>query len=111
MLGGGAVLDPTAFAFVTPFAADTSSVPSAAFDGGLDRAYFVSTDQPTGATSQVTSIEGFQLSTRNPLWIARFPFQNPATQLTRWGTNGLAFSEVTSGMGTLVLISGPLVSN
>ncbi len=106
----GAVFDPVAFALTTSFDVDTNPVASAAFDTGLNRAYFVTADQPSGSTSAVTTIEAFNLTTLNPLWLVRFPSQNPATDLTRWGSNGLAFAENTGGTNSLVLISGPIVT-
>jgi hypothetical protein len=107
----GMTFDPVAFAVSTPFSAQTSTNPSAAFDTSLERAYFITTDQAPGNNSTMTTnIESFNFSTRDALWILRFPSQNPATQLTRWGTNGLAFAETAGATDSLVLISGPLVT-
>ena len=91
------------------FSAQTSTGPSAAFDATLDRAYFVTTDQAPGSTSQTTNIAAFKLSTRGPLWLVRFPSQNPASNLTRWGSNGLAFTE-SGATDSLVLLSGAVIT-
>lgn len=106
----GATFDPVAFAPGNSFNAQTSTFPSASFDGSLDRAYFITTDQAPGSGAATTNIEAFRLSSRDALWILRFPAQNPATQLTRWGTNGLAFADNAGGTQSLVLVSGPLIT-
>jgi hypothetical protein len=106
----GVTVDPSTSAVSTPFTSDPSTVPSAAFDGGLNRAFFVNTDQPIGSTTSMTTIETYNLSGGQPLWLVRFPAQNPATQLTRWGSNGLAFFDNAGGTQSLMLISGPLIT-
>lgn len=109
IFGSGAIFDPSTFTLATPFPVDTSTAPSAAFDTTLNRAYFVSTDQPANATTLVSSIESFNLATQTPLWFARFPGQTSVSYLTRWGNDGLAFSS-NAGSGSLVLISGPFIA-
>lgn len=92
----GAMFDPSSFALSAPFPVDTSTVPSGAFDSTLNRAYWVSTDRPAGATTLVTGIERFTLSTETPVWLGRFANQHPAVDLRRGGRDGLAFS-INSG--------------
>ena len=110
MWDSGETFDPSSFTLSTPFNVDTSPTPSSSFDAALGRAYFVSTDQPSNGTSQVTSIEGFNLTTRAALWIARFSGQNPLAELTRWGSGGLAFDDNNGGTDSLVLISGSFIA-
>jgi hypothetical protein len=43
---------------------------SSAFDTPLDRAYFITSDEPSNASTPTLSIEGDQLSSRTPLWVA-----------------------------------------
>lgn len=105
----GAVFDPSSFTLATPFTVNNLPAGSAAFDVPLNRAYFVSADQPPNSTTTMTSIEGFDLATRSPLWFARFPDQSPVSDLTRWGNNGLAFALGSNG-GTLVMISGSFIA-
>jgi len=58
----------------------------------------------------MTTVEAYRLSSGQPLWLVRFPAQNPAMQLTRWGSNGLAFFDNAGGTQSLMLISGPLIT-
>jgi glyoxalase/bleomycin resistance protein/dioxygenase superfamily protein len=44
---------------------------------------------PGGPASSCQTIEGFNLTTLQPTWIARFP--SIKSRIIRWGTNGLAF--------------------
>ena len=82
-----------------PFAVDTT----------LSRLYAMTDDQPLGLTAGDITIEGFNLTTRLPTWIARFASPQSGSSLIRWGTNGLAFA--TGGTApTIALISGSIVS-
>jgi hypothetical protein len=105
---GGAVFDPVAyapsaaFAFYSSGSGGNTFATAATLDASLDRAYFVTDDQ-------ALTLQGFQLSTRKLLWLARFQSATLPFELLRWGNNGLAFS-VSSGPETLVLISGSLVT-
>jgi hypothetical protein len=105
----GETFDPVTFALANSFNAPTSSVPSAAFDAALDRAYFVTTEQAPGSTSQTSNIEAFNLSTREDLWLVRIPSQNPPAYLTRWSSDGLAFA-LGGASDSLVLLSGALIT-
>ena len=101
---GGATFNPTSY---EPGSAFATTASAGAFDATLDRAYFLSTDQPANATSPVITLQSYDLSTQKLLWLGRFPNQNPGSYLTRWGSNGLAFFEPGD---TLVLISGSIVT-
>ncbi len=82
---------------------------SFAVDTTLSRLYAMTDDQPLGLTTGDLTIEGFNLTTRSPTWIARFVSPQSGSSLIRWGTNGLAFA--TGGAApTIVLISGSIVS-
>jgi hypothetical protein len=111
----GTVFNTTQFAAAAPFVFHTS-VPlvdvfglAIAVDPGLDRAYFLTSDQPANAATPMITLEGRQLSTRAPLWLARFPIHSAPNQLIRWGSNGLAFAD-GDGSGSLILISGNIVT-
>jgi len=79
-------------------------------DTTLNRGYFLTNDSPQGVTGQLT-IEGFNLMTQQPTWIARFASpQILTTPLLRWGSNGLAFVTSSGGTSSLTLISGSIVS-
>lgn len=106
----GATFDPSTFSLSTSFPVSGAFTSGPAFDTTLNRAYFVSTDQPANETSQMTSIESFNLTTQTALWFARFPAQNPATYLTRWGSDGMAFADNSGGTSSLVIISGNFVA-
>jgi hypothetical protein len=111
----GATFDPTAFTLGTPFSL-FASTQNTTFTAGLavdvphNRAYFAISDQPANGTNHVFTIQGSSLSSRAPLWLARFPAQNLSWQFARWGTNGLAFVTDILGSENLVLISGPIVT-
>lgn len=111
---GGATFNTTSYepgnAF--PFYASSANNVTAsagAFDATLNRAYFLTSDQPANAMSGVTTLQSFGLSTQSVVWLARFPSQNAGSYLTRWGSNGLAFVE-SGATQTLVLISGSIVT-
>ncbi len=107
----GLTFDPTAFAVSTPFNAQNGTLSGATIDTSLNRAYFATTQQaPGNDTTMTANLESFNLSTQVPRWIARFPNQNGPGQLTRWGSNGLAFT-LTGSSDSLVLISGPLITH
>jgi hypothetical protein len=114
---GGAAFDPASYTPTTPFTGyastpNTTSFFAAAFDTTLDRAYFITSDEPANASTYTLAIEGDQLSSRKPLWVARFPSQGSYTApLIRWGANGLAFVTSSGGSQSLVLISGSLITH
>jgi hypothetical protein len=82
---------------------------SFAVDTALGRLYAITDDQPLGMTTGDLTIEGFNMTTRSPTWIARFASPQGGESLIRWGTNGLAFT--TGGVTpTITLISGSIVS-
>ncbi len=105
---GGATFNPNSYLPGNPFPFATTAS-AGAFDRTLDRAYFLTNDQPANATSHVITLQIFKLSTQQLISIARFPGQNAGGFLTRWGSNGLAFLEPGS-TDTLVLISGSIVT-
>jgi hypothetical protein len=110
---GGTVVNPATSVMLAPFTfyASTGNTPTGyamAANLRLDRAYFMTSDQPVNATSGFITIEAFQLSTQTRRWITRFPSQNFSGQLISWGSNGLAF--VTSTPEALVLVSGPAIA-
>jgi hypothetical protein len=109
--GSGMTFDPTTFALGNSFSPPTGAILNGSCDAPLDRAYFATTDQPPNSSTPTSAIEAFKLSTRAGLWILRLPSQNPPGQLTRWGSNGLAFSQITGGIESLHLISGPLMTH
>lgn len=104
---GGGFFDTTTNALSTPFSITTPS--KLTLDNLHNRAYFLTTEQPIYATSRVVTLHGFELSTRKPLWLARFPSQNFSRYLTRWGNDGLAFT-TSSATDSLILISGSIVT-
>lgn len=72
-------------------------------------ASFDATVATTAGSSDEGTIESFNLSTFNPIWIARLPI---GTQPVRWGSNGLAWLGPGATMGTqaLYLINGTFVA-
>jgi trimeric autotransporter adhesin len=81
-----------------------------AIDTTLNRGYFLTNDSPQGQIGQLT-LEGFNLMTQKPTWIARFASpQILPTPLLRWGSNGLAFVTSSGATSSLTLISGSIVS-
>jgi hypothetical protein len=105
----GATFNPASFtpgnAFAL-FASGTNTVTSdsVTFDTGLNRAYFFTTDAPAGSTSPGGTLQGSNLATQQPLWLARF--SSGGGNVIRWGSNGIAFGQESS----LVLISGSIVT-
>jgi hypothetical protein len=111
LFGSGDIFDPTGFAFDAPF---VPAVPEgfvgavAAFDTGLNRAYFAANippDQPQGAP---ILLQAFNLTTRGLLWTAQLQVTQTPAYLTRWGSDGLAFRATPTGSSPseLVLLSG-----
>jgi trimeric autotransporter adhesin len=113
----GYIFNPTTNSTQTPFAMQntnpigtTVTSFASAVDTALNRGYFLTNDSPQGVIGQLT-IEGFNLTTQQPTWIARFPSpQVMPFPLLRWGSNGLAFVTFTGGASYLTLISGGVVS-
>jgi len=112
--GTSGVFNPATNTTLPPYPLQSSSgnlVSSQSFavDTALGRFYAMTDDQPFGLTTGDLTIEGFNLTSRAPTWIARFASPQEGRSLIRWGTNGLAF--VTGGVTpSLVLISGSIVS-
>jgi hypothetical protein len=92
-------------------AGSASSAIRVTANASLDRAFFITNDQPLNGTGNYITIEGFTLASRKPLWLARFPSQNGSTLLTRFGSNGLVFATSGSPDSNLVLMSGPVVTH
>jgi hypothetical protein len=110
---GGSVYDPVNGALQhfplqnTNYASATRSANSFIVDTSLSRAYAVTNDTVyESATGQ--TIEGFNLTTLQPTWIARFP--SIKSRIVRWGTNGLAFFDGNPLSPSIVLISGTVVA-
>jgi hypothetical protein len=83
---------------------------SFAIDASLNRAYFMTSDTPLGTTSDMT-LEGFNLTTRAPTWLARFPSSNPlGGRMIRWGSDGIAFIGGNASAPSITLISGSVIS-
>jgi hypothetical protein len=82
-----------------------------AVDSSLNRAYFMTDDSSIGNPGQMT-LEGFNLTTQAPTWLARFPSSNPlGGRLIRWGSNGIAFVGGNAAASpNITLISGSIVS-
>jgi hypothetical protein len=104
----GLVYDLTANAFAQGFTlfgdSQAGGGGGGAFDTSLDRAYFF------GGGPGLT-IEGFQLDTRQFLWLARLPSSlGGEGPLVRWGANGLAFPGRQNAQDALVILSGPLIT-
>jgi hypothetical protein len=84
---------------------------SFAVDGLLNRAYFMTDDSSIASPGQMT-LEGFNLTTQAPTWLARFPSSNPlGGRMIRWGSNGIAFVGGNAAASpNITLISGSIVS-
>jgi hypothetical protein len=78
-----------------------------AVDTSLSRAYALTNDTPYQSVTGQT-IEGFNLATLQPTWIARFPSIN--SRIIRWGANGLAFFNGNVLNPAVVVISGSVVT-
>jgi trimeric autotransporter adhesin len=112
----GGVFDPATNATLAPYpmlateGGLTSSF-SLAVDPVLSRVFATTDDQPlsnNGAPNSLT-VQGFDLVSRKPTWLARFNSRQMEGPLIRWGNNGLAFETV--GQTTqLVLISGSVIA-
>jgi hypothetical protein len=110
------IYNPSSRAIQAPFALQNSnpvgsSVTGFAFaiDAQLNRGYFLTTDSPLQTSDQMT-LQGFNLSTQQLTWLARFPAANPeGGRLLRWGANGLAFRGGNGGAPNVTLISGSVV--
>ena len=114
----GSVYDPSTQTVKAPFSmlltspyGGTSHSYSFAIDASLNRAYFMTDDNPS-TTTQLMTLEGFNLTTQVPICVARFPASNPAGgRLIRWGTNGIAFVGGNAAASPSInLISGTLIS-
>jgi len=112
----GAVYNPStqsvlpSFQFLSSNPGGSSYSYSFAIDASLNRAYFMTTDSPSGTTDDMT-LEGFDLTTQAPTWVARFPASNPlGGRMIRWGTNGIAFIGGNIAAPTITLISGGVIS-
>jgi len=114
----GSVYDPSTQSVKSPFNmlrtssyAGNSQSYSFAVDAPLNRAYFMTDDSSITTSGQMT-LEGFNLTTRAPTWLARFPSSNPlGGRMIRWGSNGIAFVGGNfAASPNITLISGSVVS-
>jgi hypothetical protein len=80
-----------------------------AIDSTLNRAYFLTNDNPQGQDGDFT-LQGFNLTTQAPTWITRFPSDQIGSTIVRWGSNGLAFVTNSQGVYSLNLLSGSVVA-
>jgi hypothetical protein len=110
---GGSIYDPLSAA-VRNFPLQNSnpegsgvSAGGVTVDTSLSRAYVLTNDAPN-QTSTGETIEGFNLSTLQPTWIARFPRVN--SRVVRWGTNGLAFFNGDALNPAVIVLSGSVVT-
>lgn len=78
-----------------------------AIDSSLSRAYALTSDTSYQSVTGET-IEGFNLTTLQPTWIARFP--SIASRVIRWGANGLAFFDGNVLNPAVIVISGSVVT-
>jgi hypothetical protein len=114
----GSIYDPSTQSVKPPFNmlltssyAGNSQSYSFAVDGLLNRAYFMTDDSSIAIPGQMT-LEGFNLTTQTPTWLARFPSSNPlGGRMIRWGSNGIAFVGGNAAASpNITLISGSIVS-
>jgi hypothetical protein len=114
----GSIYDPSTQSVKPPFNmlrtssyAGNSQSYSFAVDGLLKRAYFMTDDSSIAIPGQMT-LEGFNLTTQAPTWLARFPSSNPlGGRMIRWGSNGIAFVGGNfAASPNITLISGSIVS-
>jgi hypothetical protein len=84
---------------------------SFAVDASLNRAYFMTDDSSLATPGQMT-LEGFNLTTQVPVWLARFPASSPlGGRMIRWGSNGIAFVGGNfAASPNITLISGSVIS-
>ncbi len=115
LFGSGDIFNPTSFAFEAPF---TPAVPegfvggAAAFDTGLNRAYFAANVPPDQLQGAPILLQTFNLTTRGLLWSAQLQVTEAPAYLTRWGSDGLAFRATPTGSSPaeLVLLSGAAIA-
>ncbi len=113
-LQSGAVYDTATNTFAPPFSPlneNSNYYPFSstdALDSALNRAYFL-TDDSQSPTNNQSTLQGFNLTTRESIWLARVPpGQGP---IIRWGTNGLAYvGSFPGAVNNVTLISGPIVT-
>jgi hypothetical protein len=110
---GGSIYDPSSGVLQTFPLQNTNPIGSAvtagwvAVDTSLSRAYALTNDTPYQSVTGQT-IEGFNLATLQPTWIARFP--SIEGRIIRWGTNGLAFFDGSALNPAVIVISGSVVT-
>lgn len=105
----GTVFDTATFTLGTPFTVDSPYI-GATVDAALGRIFFVTDGQPPGSQNFEPTIESFALSSGTPQWLLRFPQESGIGEVTRWGTNGLAFAAESGGTNSLIIISGSIVT-
>ena len=114
----GSVYDPSTQSVKSPFNmirtssySGNSQSYSFAVDAPLNRAYFMTDDTSIATPGQMT-LEGFNLTTQAPTWLARFPSSNPlGGRVIRWGSNGIAFVGGNfAASPNITLISGSAIS-
>jgi hypothetical protein len=112
--GGGGVVDPTAdsllgkYVFRTPSSTAAADSAGLAIDTANNRTFAAYADSE--AAGVVPTLESFNRSQFDGLWIARLPV---AGTPVRWGTNGLAFiasNPNLTGPKSLYLITGTFVA-
>jgi len=95
------------FSLLSSIPGGTAHAGSVTIDDTLNRVFIVTDDSPNQNPYEAT-IEGFNLSTLKPTWVARSP--TGIGNLLRWGTNGLAFTSGSVVAPNITLISGSIVS-
>jgi hypothetical protein len=115
MFGTGDVFNPASFAFETPFSPATPGAlaqGNAAFDSGLNRAYFIDNTLNGQSPAGPILVQAFNLTTRGLLWSAQLQSTETPSYLTRWGANGLAFRAAPTGSNPaeVVLLSGAAIA-
>ncbi len=110
---GGSIYDPSSGTLQTIALTNTNYSSGAVvgawvtIDVSLSRAYALTNDTAYLSSTGQT-IEGFNLTTLKPTWLARFP--SIRSRVIRWGTNGLAFFDGNVLNPSVVLISGNVVT-
>jgi len=110
---GGSIYNPSSGVLQTFPLQNTNPIGSTvtagwvAVDTSLSRAYALTNDTPYQSVTGQT-IEGFDLTTLQSTWIARFP--SIKTRIIRWGTNGLAFFDGNALNPAIIVISGSVVT-
>ncbi len=114
---GGGVFDPTTHAVLGQYVFRTPMSQAEGVGVALDpdsstRLAFAAYEDPA-STAILYTLQSFDLSRFNPVWIARFPV--PLSSPVRWGTDGLAFIgqnlDPATGQFSVYLIQGSFVTH